>query len=114
MQHPACKGIFDYWLNCTGPDVAHDFATVPGAPQMRLRSVDFPPRKRGRDVSRVEKALMPGCPARGLEDIEHGTNRVKRPRSNGIVERFHHTLLDGHSAYKHCRSAIQRGKSNED
>ena len=31
-----------------------------------------------------------------LEDIEHLTTRVKRPQSNGIVERFHRTLLDEH------------------
>ena len=31
-----------------------------------------------------------------LEDIEHRTTRVKRPHSNGIVERFHRTLLDEH------------------
>lgn len=31
-----------------------------------------------------------------LEDIEHRTTRVKRPQSNGIVERFNRTLLDEH------------------
>lgn len=31
-----------------------------------------------------------------LEGIEHKTTRVKRPRSNGIAERFHRTLLDEH------------------
>jgi transposase InsO family protein len=31
-----------------------------------------------------------------LENIEHRTTRVKRPQSNGIVERFHRTLLDEH------------------
>jgi transposase InsO family protein len=31
-----------------------------------------------------------------LEDIVHRTTRVKRPQSNGIVERFHRTLLDEH------------------
>ena len=31
-----------------------------------------------------------------LEDITHRTTRVKRPQSNGIVERFHRTLLDEH------------------
>ena len=31
-----------------------------------------------------------------LEDIEHRTTRVKRPQSNGIIERFHRTLLDEH------------------
>ena len=30
------------------------------------------------------------------EEIEHRTTRVKRPQSNGIVERFHRTLLDEH------------------
>ena len=29
-----------------------------------------------------------------LEDIEHRTTKVNRPQSNGIVERFHRTLLD--------------------
>ena len=31
-----------------------------------------------------------------LEEIEHRTTKVKRPQSNGIVERFHRTLLDEH------------------
>ncbi len=31
-----------------------------------------------------------------LEEIDHRTTRVKRPQSNGIVERFHRTLLDEH------------------
>ena len=31
-----------------------------------------------------------------LEEIEHRTTRVKRPQSNGIIERFHRTLLDEH------------------
>ena len=31
-----------------------------------------------------------------LEDIDHRTTRVKRPQSNGIVERFHRTVLDEH------------------
>jgi transposase InsO family protein len=31
-----------------------------------------------------------------LEGIEHKKTRVKRPQSNGIVERFHRTLLDEH------------------
>lgn len=31
-----------------------------------------------------------------LEGITHRTTRVKRPQSNGIVERFHRTLLDEH------------------
>lgn len=31
-----------------------------------------------------------------LEDIEHRTTRVKRPQSNGFVERLHRTLLDEH------------------
>jgi transposase InsO family protein len=31
-----------------------------------------------------------------LEDIQPRTTRVKRPQSNGIVERFHRTLLDEH------------------
>jgi len=31
-----------------------------------------------------------------LEDIQHRTTRVRRPQSNGIVERLHRTLLDEH------------------
>ncbi len=31
-----------------------------------------------------------------LEEVEHRTSRVKRPQSNGIVARFHRTLLDEH------------------
>lgn len=31
-----------------------------------------------------------------LEEIDHRTTRVKRPQSNGIIERFHRTLLDNH------------------
>ena len=31
-----------------------------------------------------------------LGDIEHRTTKVNRPQSNGIVERFHRTLLDEH------------------
>jgi transposase InsO family protein len=35
-----------------------------------------------------------------LEDIEHRTTRVRRPQSNGIVERLHRTLLDEHFKIK--------------
>jgi len=31
-----------------------------------------------------------------LEGIEHRTTRVRRPQSNGFLERFHRTLLDEH------------------
>jgi transposase InsO family protein len=31
-----------------------------------------------------------------LEDIEHRTTKVRRPQSNGFVERLHRTLLDEH------------------
>lgn len=31
-----------------------------------------------------------------LEGIEHRTTRVRRPQSNGFVERLHRTLLDEH------------------
>jgi transposase InsO family protein len=31
-----------------------------------------------------------------LEDIKHKTTKVRRPQSNGIVERLHRTLLDEH------------------
>jgi len=35
-----------------------------------------------------------------LNDIEHKRPRVGRPQSNGIVERFHRTLLDEHLRVK--------------
>jgi transposase InsO family protein len=35
-----------------------------------------------------------------LEDIEHRTTRVRRPQSNGFIERFHRTLLDEHLRVK--------------
>lgn len=35
-------------------------------------------------------------PHRGLTEIEHRTTKVRRPQSNGIVERFHRTVLDEH------------------
>jgi len=31
-----------------------------------------------------------------LEGLEHRTTRVRRPQSNGFIERFHRTLLDEH------------------
>lgn len=31
-----------------------------------------------------------------LEQIEHRTTKVRRPQSNGFIERFHRTLLDEH------------------
>ena len=31
-----------------------------------------------------------------LEEIEHRATRVRRPQSNGFVERLHRTLLDEH------------------
>ena len=31
-----------------------------------------------------------------LEEIEHRTTKVRRPQSNGFVERLHRTLLDEH------------------
>lgn len=31
-----------------------------------------------------------------LEDIQHRTTGVRRPQSNGLVERLHRTLLDEH------------------
>ena len=31
-----------------------------------------------------------------LDEIEHRTTKVRRPQSNGIVERLHRTLLDEH------------------
>lgn len=35
-----------------------------------------------------------------LEDIEHRTTKVRRPQSNGFIERFHRTLLDEHLRVK--------------
>ena len=35
-----------------------------------------------------------------LEEIEHRTTRVRRPQSNGFIERFHRTLLDEHLRLK--------------
>ena len=35
-----------------------------------------------------------------LEDIEHRTTQVRRPQSNGIVERLHRTLLNEHFKIK--------------
>jgi transposase InsO family protein len=35
-----------------------------------------------------------------LEGIEHRTTRVRRPQSNGFIERFHRTLLDEHLRIK--------------
>ena len=35
-----------------------------------------------------------------LEQIEHRTTRVRRPQSNGFLERFHRTLLDEHLRIK--------------
>ena len=31
-----------------------------------------------------------------LEEIEHRTTKVGRPQSNGLIERFHRTLLEEH------------------
>lgn len=35
-----------------------------------------------------------------LEDIEHRTTKIRRPQSNGFVERLHRTLLDEHFRIK--------------
>lgn len=35
-----------------------------------------------------------------MEDVEHRTTRVRRPQSNGFVERLHITLLDEHFRIK--------------
>jgi transposase InsO family protein len=35
-----------------------------------------------------------------LEGIEHRTTKVRRPRSNGFIERLHRTLLDEHFRIK--------------
>ena len=35
-----------------------------------------------------------------LEDIEHRTTKIGRLQSNGFIERFHHTFLEGHLRIK--------------
>ncbi|MBC6488026.1 hypothetical protein A9Z50_02365 [Aeromonas hydrophila] len=35
-----------------------------------------------------------------LEGIEHRTTKVRRPQSNGFIERRHRTLLDEHFRIK--------------
>jgi transposase InsO family protein len=35
-----------------------------------------------------------------MEDIEHRTTKVRRPQSNGMIERLHRTLLDEHFRIK--------------
>ena len=35
-----------------------------------------------------------------LEEIEHRTTKVGRPRSNGFIERFHRTLMEEHLRIK--------------
>jgi len=35
-----------------------------------------------------------------LEEIEHRTTKVRRPQSNGFIERFYRTLLDEHLRVK--------------
>ena len=35
-----------------------------------------------------------------LEEIEHRTTKVRRPQSNGFVERLHRTILDEHFRIK--------------
>lgn len=39
-----------------------------------------------------------------LEEIEHRKTKVRRPQSNGIVERFHRTLLDEHFRVEGCKT----------
>src|SRR3546814_8227962 len=42
-----------------------------------------------------------------LEEIEHRTTRVKRPQSNGFVERLHRTLLAEHFRSEEHTSELQ-------
>jgi len=42
-----------------------------------------------------------------LEEIEHRTIWVKRPQSNGIVERLHRTLLDEHFRVEGRRTCFE-------
>lgn len=50
-----------------------------------------------------------------LEEIEHHTNKVRRPQSNGFIERLHRTLLDehfriqGHSKWYEALEKMQQG-----
>jgi transposase InsO family protein len=39
-------------------------------------------------------------PAMDIAEIEHRTTKVRRPQSNGFVERLHRTLLDEHFRVK--------------
>jgi hypothetical protein len=68
-----------------------DIATNQGAPPVERRG--------GSELCRVSPPLLRQAPCELfvlLADIEHRTTRVKQPPSNGIVERFHRTLLDEH------------------
>jgi hypothetical protein len=42
-----------------------------------------------------------------LEYIEHKRTRVNRPQSNGIVERWHRTLLDEHFHVEDRRTWVE-------
>ena len=42
-----------------------------------------------------------------LEEIDHRTTKVNRPQSNGIVERFHRTLLDEHFRVEGRRTLVR-------
>lgn len=48
-----------------------------------------------------------------LEEIEHRTTRVKRPQSNGIVERLHRMLLDEHFRVERRRTRLEDRPDNE-
>jgi len=49
------------------------------------------------DLANVSRACtLMGYSRQQFEAIEHRTARVKRPQSNGIVERLHRTLPDEH------------------
>jgi transposase InsO family protein len=48
-----------------------------------------------------------------LEGIEHRTTRVRRPQSNGFVERLHRTLLDEHFRVMGRKKWYETGRDAE-
>ena len=58
---------------------------------MTVKTVSDPIAFRYRTIPRLSVELF-----LQLEGIEHRTAKVRRPQSNGFVERLHRTLLDEH------------------
>ena len=48
-----------------------------------------------------------------LEEIEHRTTQVRRPQSNGFVERLHRTLLDEHFRHHGKEEVLRQHRSHE-